>query len=221
MAVRAIKKTVLEILRLADYDLMQAEIDGIAAKQVVSPLFSFFNHREELVRWRSVSAMGRVVAGMAGRHIEDSRVVMRRLMWSLNDESGGIGWGAPEAMGDIMARHEKLAQEFHRILISYIRPDGNFIEYALLQRGVLWGVGRLAQIRPFLMEDAYELLLPYTDVDDATCRGTAVWAMRQIKPHLDDTVSGKLSADNERFRLYLNGDLTDRTVADMVAPAGG
>jgi hypothetical protein len=221
VAVRAIKKKVLEILRLADYDLMQVEIDRIAPKKVVSPLFSFFNHREELVRWRSVSAMGRVVAGMADRHLEDSRVVMRRLMWSLNDESGGIGWGAPEAMGDIMARHEQLAQEFHRILISYIRPDGNFIEYALLQRGVLWGVGRLAQIRPILMGDAHELLLPYTDVDDATCRGTAVWAMRQIKPHPDETVSGKLSADNQRFRLYLDGELYDRTVADVVAPAGG
>jgi len=36
-------------------------------------------------------------------------------MWSLNDESGGIGWGAPEAMGAIMARHTGLADEYANI----------------------------------------------------------------------------------------------------------
>lgn len=25
--------------------------------------------------------------------MDSARIVMRRLMWSLNDESGGIGWG--------------------------------------------------------------------------------------------------------------------------------
>jgi len=37
---------------------------------------------------------------------------MRRLMWNLNDESGGIGWGNPEAMGEILACHEALANEY-------------------------------------------------------------------------------------------------------------
>jgi len=58
--------------------------------------------------------------------MESARVIMRRLMWSLNDESGGIGWGAPEAMGEIMARHEQLTKEYSAILGSYIREDGKF-----------------------------------------------------------------------------------------------
>ena len=55
--------------------------------------------------------MGAVVAHLAEKDMESARVVMRRLMCSLNDESGGIGWGAPEAMGEIIASHEGLASE--------------------------------------------------------------------------------------------------------------
>jgi hypothetical protein len=46
--------------------------------------------------------MGEVMAHLADKDMESARVIMRRLMWSLNDESGGIGWGAPEAMGEIV-----------------------------------------------------------------------------------------------------------------------
>ena len=74
---------------------------------------------------------------------------MRRLMWNLNDESGGIGWRArPEAMGEIVARSERLADEYGHILISYLDPDGNYLEHPLLQRGLLWGIGRFAHARP-------------------------------------------------------------------------
>ena len=63
--------------------------------------------------------MGQVVSNLADTDMESARVIMRRLIWNLNDESGGIGWGSPEAMGDIMACHERLAGEYHRLLVSY------------------------------------------------------------------------------------------------------
>ena len=59
--------------------------------------------RDELIRWRAVSAMGIVTAALADARMDAARVIMRRMMWQLNDESGGIGWGIPEAMGEIMA----------------------------------------------------------------------------------------------------------------------
>ena len=89
--------------------------------------------------------MGQVVSNLADTDMESARVVMRRLIWNLNDESGGIGWGSPEAMGDIMACHQRLAEEYHRLLISYVRPEGNFLEHPQLQKGLLWGLARLAR----------------------------------------------------------------------------
>jgi len=103
-------------------------------------------------------------------------------MWNLNDESGGIGWGSPEALGEIMARNGKLASEYAFLLISYINPDGNFIEHEMLQRGVLWGVGRLAGERPHLMRDALPFLPAYLKSADPTLRDLAARAIGLLSP---------------------------------------
>ncbi len=115
------------------------------------PLQSALLSPVPLVRWRAVTALGRAVCRMAEARLEDGRVFVRRLMWHLNEESGAIGWGAPEAMAEILARHEGLAREYHRILLSYIREfdkDCTFIDHPPLRRGAYWGVARLAQARP-------------------------------------------------------------------------
>jgi len=96
---------------------------------VINPLFSFLYNNDEQVRWRTVTAFGAVVAKLADEDMEAARIIMRRLMWNLNDESGGIGWGSPEAMGETLARHEGLAKEYARILLSYARQDGNYLEH--------------------------------------------------------------------------------------------
>ena len=97
--------------------------------------------------------MGITVSAIAETALEPARTIMRRLIWSLNDESGGIGWGAPEAMGEIMAENEALAREYYRILVSYIDENGNVLENDELERGVMWGINRLAQKRPELLRE--------------------------------------------------------------------
>jgi hypothetical protein len=103
-------------------------------------------------------------------------------MWMLNDESGGIGWGAPEAMAEIMARHAGLAAEYAHILVANMREEGNFLELPMLQRGLLWGIGRLAGVRPELMRarKAGRYLPPYLDSADPEVRGRAIWALGQL-----------------------------------------
>jgi len=79
-------------------------------------------------------------------------------MLNLNDESGGIGWGAPEAMGEIMARSEKLAEEYYKILISYTPDGGNYLDFEDLQKDVIAGLKRLSQVRPNLVKEVKHLL---------------------------------------------------------------
>ncbi|MFZ2632332.1 MAG: DVU0298 family protein [Desulfosalsimonadaceae bacterium] len=180
---RQLKPRIRELLGVPDADL-NISFDAICrypARQSVNALISFFCDREELIRWRAIAAMGRVVAMLAIDDMESARVIMRRLMWSLNDESGGIGWGAPEAMGEIMARSLRLAGEFSRILRSYIRQDENFLEHETLQRGVLWGIGRLAQVYPDHLSQTDSHLLPFLKSHDTIHRGYAAWALGNLK----------------------------------------
>jgi len=168
------------------------------------------------LKWRAVTAIGILVAGLADSEMESARVIMRRLMWHLNDESGGIGWGVPEAMGEIMARSAGLAREFNHILVSYARPDGNFLEHSILQRGVLWGIGRLAHAgNADLSADVPTLLYPFIQSSDHYHRGLSAWAVAAFD---DDAAVEYLAAcmnDQRALTLYHDQCLQVYTVAQV------
>ena len=182
MSTRKIKKRVLELLATGDLAEIQSQLDGLLMKDVVNALFSAICRGDETVHWNGVCFMGIFVSRLAADDMEEARIVMRRLLWSLNDESGGIGWGAPESMAEIMYRHEGLAREYVHMLLSYMREDGeelfqdgNYLEHESLQRGLLWGIGRLAEKRSrMLLEKGVENdLLPYLQSSDPSVRGLA------------------------------------------------
>jgi len=206
-----------EVLRGDTFRLRMAELDQYRPRRIINPLLAFLYSTDEEVKWHAVTAVGHVTARMARDEMEAARNIMRRLIWNLNDESGGIGWGSGEAMGEIMAREQRIAEEFAPILISYIREDGNKLENDLLERGVLWGVGRLAQERPEKVQCAAVHLVPYLASCDSLHRGLAAWILgfldatavkEAVKPLLDDV---------DRIRMYENEELKDFRVADLAA----
>lgn len=219
---RAMRNHLERILAGSDFDAVLNEISRMPARRAVSPVIGLFCHREALVRWRAVSAFGVIAAGLADRDMESARVVMRRLMWTLNDESGGIGWGAPEAMGEAAARHARIADEYGRILLSYVREDCNFLEHQMLQRGLLWGIGRLAHSRADAAAAAGPFLVPFLESGDPYHRGFAAWALRAITGARGRRRVKRLAADTARIMFYWNGELHPVTVGQMAegAPSG-
>jgi hypothetical protein len=207
------------LLHEATPDTLLAAVRRMAPEQAVNPLIAFFYHPRPIVRWRAVSAFGDVVARMARTRMESARVTMRRLMWHLNDESGGIGWGAPEAMGETLARSRPLALEFHRILVSYIQPEGNFLEHPILQRGALWAVGRLAGVHPALAADAVPALTHFLQSADAHHRGLAAWAAGRIGDRALAAAIMDLKRDAQPVALYRRWQLEQVAVADLAAEA--
>jgi len=219
MGNRHLKKKFLALLRSEEFEKSLEEICLIPVRRVVNPLFSFFYHTDELVKWRAVTAMGVVVARLAHEDFESARIVMRRLMWNLNDESGGIGWGSPEAMGEIMARHDRLAKEYACILVSYINEAGNFLEHEMLQRGVLWGLGRLAHARSELVRDAAVHLPLFMRSKDAVHRGLAAWVAGAIPSEMTESLLKHLVTDETRITIFINMNLEERTVGQLAVEA--
>ncbi len=192
-------------------------------QQAVAPLFSALCSSSPLLRWRAVTAFGPVIAALAARTPEKARVVMRRFIWSLNDESGGIGWGAPEAMAEIMTQSPLVAAEYHNHVLAYIhedhcRPDC-YLEHAPLRRGAVWGVGRLAQARPDLAGAAEPALLCALGDCDASIRGLAAWAcgllgLASALPHLE-----AMTADASALEIYRDRALTETSVGALATEA--
>lgn len=219
MGNRHLKKKFLALLRNEEFEKSLEEICLIPVRRVVNPLFSFFYHTDELVKWRAITAMGVVVARLAHEDFESARIVIRRLMWNLNDESGGIGWGSPEAMGEIMARHDRLAKEYACILVSYINEAGNFLEHEMLQRGVLWGLGRLAHARSELVRDAAAYLPLFMRSKDAVHRGLAAWVAGAIPSEMTESLLKHLVTDEARINIFINMKLVERTVGQLAVEA--
>jgi hypothetical protein len=220
MTHRQLKKQVAELLRSTAWPAALETLAGLPARRVVTPLFGLLYHGEPLMRWRAVSAMGVVVAGLADQQMESARIVMRRFMWNLNDESGGIGWGSPESMGEIMARHAGLAREYSAILVSYADPDGNFLEHPGLQQGVLWALGRLGRVRPEVARRAAGFIAPFfQQSQDPILRGLAVWAVCPAVDEAMGSVLDPLRGDHRTLQIYIDPELATFSIADLVAQA--
>jgi HEAT repeat protein len=216
---RGLKQIVKNLLSADAVDASLHELCLLPARQVINPLFSFLVHGDETLRWRAITAMGAVVENLAREDMEGARVIMRRLMWSLNDESGGIGWGAPEAMAEVMARHEGLAREYSHILISYMDCDGNFLEHEGLQRGVLWGLVRLARVRPQMVATAGGHLHKYLESGDATTRGLAALASGLLGVKEARSMIQLLVKDDSLLRLYTDYEFSDVRVQELAEKA--
>lgn len=237
MSSRRIKQEVLALLARTDLDFLCREMRRFEDKDLVGPLFAALSRPEELLRWHAVTVFGQVVPRLADQDMEAARIVMRRFLWSLNDESGGIGWGAPEAMAEIMRHHDKLADEYLHMLISYMQPDGplehqdgNFLELPALQCGLLWGMSRLAEKRSdaLIHRGAIADLLPYLQSVDGSVRGLAALALATVfsarpqgLPQLPVIRQAllPLTDDINPVRLYQHGTIQVVTVAELVNEA--
>jgi len=214
---RALKKVVRNLLVHEDLTAALDQLYQMNLRRVINPLFAFFCSGDERLRWRAITAAGAVISKMADTRLEDARVMMRRLMWTLNDESGGIGWGSPEAMGDAMARSPRLTKEYANILVSYLNPDGNYLEHAALQCGVLWGLRRLAGARPLATAAAAPFLAPFFESALPLHRGLAAWCARAIAVAAPVIIPETLLADTTVIRIYRDETLQNIPIRDLAA----
>ena len=192
-------------------------------KTFVGPLMSFLL-RGGTLAGRAATALGVCVAAIAREAPEEARVIMRRFMWHMNEESGNLGWGIPESMAETLARSPLLAKEFARVLFSYIWDSGredNYVDHAPLRRSCYWAAGRLLQARPELAPGALPHLRAGLQDKDIPCRGMAAWAFAQtsvpeeFRPALEDLAATAESAKTPVS--VFNGDiLQECTVAELV-----
>jgi hypothetical protein len=213
------RKTKLEvgtILTEKDRTTALEKLARIPDEQLVGHLFSYFYNTDPLIKFRSISAMGRLVARMANRNMEKARIVLRRIMWNLNDESGGIGWGSPEAMGEILAQSPELALEFKSILFSYLDPGDNFIEHEMLQQGVLWGIGTYLDARPQdLNEKTRAMLFCYLHSGDPVKRAYAFRALVYARGFRCCLVPDHIKTDDRRVNLFDGWNFSEIPISDL------
>ncbi len=175
------KKTLRRWLVSDQWQDHVSDIVHMETREATGPLLSFLLLGGDMTH-RAAFALGQSVAKLAEKDKEGARNIMRRLMWHMNEESGNIGWGIPEAFAEILVHSAPLAKEFHSILLSYIMDTGrddNYCDHALLRVSCHWAVGRFARVRPELCGRALPWLLHALRDAHIPCRGVAAWAIGQ------------------------------------------
>jgi len=218
---RETRQRLSALLETDDLHLALHNLRNLPLRRVIRALTASLCEQDEKRKWRAAFLLGPLAADLAGRDMGEARELMRRLMWSLNDESGSIGWGAPEAMAEIMIAHDRLAEEYAHMLVSYMREDGNYLENPLLQRGLLQGVGRLSMARPDLMKrhDAGRPLLPFLESKDRVVQGLAAWCAGILGVHRAKPLLKALVNEETEILLYVDSCFVKRPAGHLAREA--
>lgn len=216
---RAVKGRIRDLLIQGDSLAALEEMGRLSPKSAINALLPFLQDGDPRLKWPAVTCFGALVTALADKDLESARVIVRRLMWTLNDESGGIGWGSPEAMGEVLARHGALAAEYSPILLSYARKDGNYLEHERLQRGLLWGIARVLESRPALFRDAAGIFEDFLDSPDATVRGLSARVFGLLGNREACPVLRELAADDSEISLDFRYQLGADRVKDLAQEA--
>lgn len=161
-----------------------------------------------LLRWRAIEGIGAVADRLADDDPEAVRVILRTLLWTINEESGGIGWGAPESMGEIIHRRPHMFEEFASVVLSNV-------EEQMLRPGVMWAAVRIAQVRPDLVLWALPEYESYLEDTDPVVRGYALLLCKTLGVVPGASAYDGLLNDHSMVPVYENGELKEVAVSEL------
>jgi len=131
-------------------------------------------------------------------------------------------------MAEIMYNSDILRQEYLHMLISYTRKDGNelfqdgnYLELPLLQRGLLWGIGRLCQGHKAEMLEKLVTndIVDYLSSPDHHVVGLAIWCLGFLGSNEAMTRVAEFLSHTEEICLVLNDSFKTITLAKLAENA--
>jgi hypothetical protein len=206
------KATVREFLAHRDFAALLKWAGTIRNPQRI--LISLTFDQDWLIRWRAIEAFGRVAAVQAESDLGKVRDMLRRLLWSMNDESGGLGWHFPELIGEVLVNVPALVNEYAKLLPSYLREEP-------FERGTHIAIYRVSLTSPAQFRDCIPELGKSLDDPDSVIRGYSALSLGAIAGKSCYDAVEKLLDDPSPVTLYDfdSGQLRETTVGQMAKDA--
>jgi HEAT repeat protein len=189
-----------------------AELASLATEEprVVRIVSTLILEPEDVIRWRAIEALGLIVSRKSRDDFRSARETLRRLYWSMNDESGNVPWHAPEAIGEILANTPVLIEEFGPMLSAFLREEP-------FERGTHWALARILWVEAGHLDDARDRLVHSLEDPDPFIRAHAALGIGAggVPEHRD--MIRALSRDRALLSIYdpLPGRMRQVSVADI------
>ncbi len=158
-------------------------------------LFSLLFAQDDLLRWRVIDALGRLIGSRFDDDPDYVRDQIRRLFWSMSDESGNVMWHAPEVIGEILASAPDLIDEYANQLCSFLVEEP-------FERGSYWAVARLTAINPAPFQERIEDIAEGLANPDPAIRGFAIIALQRLAFHIPEDLRSLLEHDAAEFEVF-------------------
>jgi hypothetical protein len=169
---------------------------------------------DETLRWHSIEAIAVLLRTEwdLGRR-EKVRDYLRRLIWSISDESGGIGWSAPQTIAETVVAIPPLNEPFVNIMI-----DRAFGEPTLIKSG-LWAIGRLGRGAWRSVELFQDIVLASFAADEPERLGLAAWALGEVGYEPALPYLQPLRQRHEPVRIYVPPRFIERPLGRWASEA--
>ncbi|MFC2067404.1 DVU0298 family protein [Chloroflexota bacterium] len=167
----------------------------------------FLYETDENIRWPAIES----VAILMNRWWHDGskervQEYIRGQLWLLNEESGGIGWSAPEVIAEMIIHIPELLEPYGSIMVT------RALQGQALINNSLWAIGRLGrQIKKVIAVSQEEVLTAFDSYAPDTL-GLAAWAMGEagFTPAL--THLERLRDMKEMVRIYIPSDFQEKSL---------
>lgn len=197
--------------------LEERDLDSLCSlaregKRVATYIIRCLYSVDELLRKRAIEALGFVCVELAQKDPEIVLNILRQLLWSVTEESGGIGWSASEAMAEIVKRLPEQFSNYGTIAVSLLDEEP-------LQKGGLWAAGTLAEINPAFVTRVIPQITKFLDHPDPVLRAYAARALVIANPKEEKL--RKLENDFIPVQIYQDGQLLCKSVAELAGHRPG
>jgi len=169
---------------------------------------------DEKIRWSAIEAVAQFMKHLWETGKKDKvREYMRNLFWSLNDESGGIGWSSPQTIAEMIVNIPELLDPFGSMMIAHSLDEPPLV------KGGLWGIGRLGKRAAESVEFFNDLVLSVFQVDDPEILSLAAWALGEVHYRPALPFLAILKERKETARIYIDGEFHEKHLGQWAEEA--
>lgn len=204
--------TQLEIKQTIHQALEQNDLDAIVSfvqkhRRALTPLVRIAYDKESLAGWRAIKAIGRVAKALVSTDHEFLRVTIRKQLWSLSDESGGIGWAAPEIIGEIVSADPEKFSDIIPIIAEVYE-----IEEVVFRPGVVYALFRIAETAPELIVRYHKVIIRSLAENDPL---TKVYALDLVRLLWSMAIKNSMWSKEyqDKIKKAINDLINDHKVA--------
>lgn len=123
-------------------------------RKSISHLIRLAYNKDTLVGWRAILAIGALARELVKTDPEILRETCRKLLWSLSDESGGIGWSAPEILGEIVSSDTRRFGDIIPLIAQVFD-----IEERHFRPGVVYALLKVAEQKPDMVLSFHKIIV--------------------------------------------------------------